>query len=332
MQLPFPATRDLVLVGGGHSHALILRMWGMSPLPGVRVTVINPGPVAAYSGMLPGHVAGHYSQDALEIDLVKLARFAGARLVRDVAVAMDPEARRVRLASGRDIGFDVASIDIGIHSEMPDIPGFRAHAVGAKPLDQFAKTWRDHLERIKLGAANGKVAVIGGGVAGFELALTMGEAIRGTGVIPEIVVIDRSAPLDGVGPRARGVLMAASLAYLVYLAGRIALAGSKLAFIDARRRPGVKDGILLQIINPKAYAVNSALYSGFAFLPDNLLLETLLKLLIGNAVWFPIHLIWLFAGSALHRLDLAETTQKRINYAMAAAMMTVVLLGVSAAL
>ena len=110
------------------------------------------------------------------------------------------------------------------------------------------------------------------------------------------------------------------------------LAGSKLAFIDARRRPGVKDGILLQIINPKAYAVNSALYSGFAFLPDNLLLETLLKLLIGNAVWFPIHLIWLFAGSALHRLDLAETTQKRINYAMAAAMMTVVLLGVSAAL
>ncbi len=228
MQLPFPATRDLVLVGGGHSHALILRMWGMSPLPGVRVTVINPGPVAAYSGMLPGHVAGHYSQDALEIDLVKLARFAGARLVRDVAVAMDPEARRVRLASGRDIGFDVASIDIGIHSEMPDIPGFRAHAVGAKPLDQFAKTWRDHLERIKLGAANGKVAVIGGGVAGFELALTMGEAIRGTGVIPEIVVIDRSAPLDGVGPRARGVLMAA----LAGIGGRVE-AGAEVAEISA---------------------------------------------------------------------------------------------------
>ena len=160
----------------------------------------------------------------------------------------------------------------------------------------------------------------------YVMGLFIGTNLVGLAVISGLAAIVFSVPV------VRGMLMAASLAYLVYLAGRIALAGSKLAFIDARRRPGVKDGILLQIVNPKAYAVNSALYSGFAFLPDNLLLETLLKLLIGNAVWFPIHLIWLFAGSALHRLDLAETTQKRINYAMAAAMMTVVLLGVSAAL
>ena len=160
----------------------------------------------------------------------------------------------------------------------------------------------------------------------YVMGLFIGTNLVGLAVISGLAAIVFSVPV------VRGVLMAASLAYLVYLAGRIALAGSKLAFIDARRRLGVKDGILLQIINPKAYAVNSALYSGFAFLPDNLLLETLLKLLIGNAVWFPIQLIWLFAGSALHRLDLAETTQKRINYTMAAAMMTVVLLGVSAAL
>ncbi|MDA8577334.1 LysE family transporter [Rhodobacteraceae bacterium] len=160
----------------------------------------------------------------------------------------------------------------------------------------------------------------------YVMGLFIGTNLVGLAVISGLAAIVFSVPV------VRGLLMTASLAYLVYLAGRIALAGSKLAFIDARRLPGIKDGILLQIINPKAYAVNSALYSGFAFLPDNLLLETLLKLLIGNAVWFPIHLIWLFAGSALHRLDLADTTQKQINYAMAAAMMTVVLLGVSAAL
>ena len=64
-----PLTRDLVFVGGGHAHALALRSWGMKPLPGVRVTVINPGPTAPYSGMLPGHIAGHYAQADLEIDL-----------------------------------------------------------------------------------------------------------------------------------------------------------------------------------------------------------------------------------------------------------------------
>ena len=58
MQTQIPLTRDLVLIGGGHAHALVLRMWGMTPLPGTRVTLINPGPTAPYSGMLPGHIAG----------------------------------------------------------------------------------------------------------------------------------------------------------------------------------------------------------------------------------------------------------------------------------
>ena len=75
----FPPVRDLVLIGGGHAHALVLKMWAMDPLPGTRVTVINPGPTAPYTGMLPGHIAGHYQRDELMIDLVRLCRFANAR-------------------------------------------------------------------------------------------------------------------------------------------------------------------------------------------------------------------------------------------------------------
>ena len=76
-----PLAREVVLIGGGHAHALVLKQWGMNPLAGVRLTLIDPGPVTAYTGMLPGHVAGHYPRDALDIDLVRLSRFAGARLV-----------------------------------------------------------------------------------------------------------------------------------------------------------------------------------------------------------------------------------------------------------
>ena len=81
MQLPLPLIKNVVLVGGGHAHALLLKKWAMKPVVGVRVTVVNPSPTAPYTGMLPGHIAGHYDRDELDIDLVRLGQFADARLV-----------------------------------------------------------------------------------------------------------------------------------------------------------------------------------------------------------------------------------------------------------
>lgn len=127
-------------------------------------------------------------------------------------------------------------------------------------------------------------------------------------------------------PVLRSVLMAASLGYLLFLASRIAFAGSRIAFIEAKAPPALLSGITLQAINPKAYAVNTTLYANFPFAPDNLLFETLAKLVIVNAIWIPIHLAWLYAGSSLHRLNLSDRAQRRINFAMAAAMVMVVAL------
>ena len=164
-----PLTRDLVLIGGGHTHALVLRKWGMNPLVGVRLTVINPGPTAPYSGMLPGFVAGHYTRDELDIDLVKLCRFAGARLILGAADGVDRAAKTVSVAGRPPIAFDVLSIDVGITSAMPALSGFADHGTPAKPLGPFASKW----EHYRSTAKSPKVAVIGGGVAGAELAMAM---------------------------------------------------------------------------------------------------------------------------------------------------------------
>ncbi len=199
----FPFTRDLVLIGGGHTHALVLRKWGMNPLPGLRVTVINPGPTAPYSGMLPGFVAGHYSRKELDIDLVRLARFAGARLINGYADGIDPIAKTISVAGRPPIGFDVASVDVGITSTMPDLPGFSSHAIPAKPLGTFSEKW----DAFRTKAEAPDVVIIGGGVAGAELAMAMAHALKGKS--PTIKLLDRSRVLDALGYKARQLMLAA---------------------------------------------------------------------------------------------------------------------------
>ncbi|NKB51987.1 MAG: LysE family translocator [Rhizobiaceae bacterium] len=124
--------------------------------------------------------------------------------------------------------------------------------------------------------------------------------------------------------RIRLVFTFLSTAYLLYMAAKIAFAGSKIAFIQSTRPPGFWGGIALQIINPKAYVVGTFVFSNFSIWPDSLLVEVIIKLLILNAIWIPIHILWMAAGVTINRLTLAHSTQRMINMGMAAAMLLVV--------
>ncbi|AZQ67798.1 selenide, water dikinase SelD [Silicimonas algicola] len=195
---PLPLAQEVVLVGGGHAHALLLKRWGMDPLPGARLTVITPEPTAPYTGMLPGFIAGHYARDDLEIDIVRLARFAGARLIFGLASGLDLSAKTVDVVGRPPVRYDLLSLDIGITSDMPDLPGFGDHAIAAKPLGPYADRWTRHLDE------GGPVAVIGGGVAGVELALAMHHALSGRGAV---TVIEADRALRDVSDPARERLL-----------------------------------------------------------------------------------------------------------------------------
>jgi selenide,water dikinase len=173
MRASAPLTRDLLLIGGGHAHAILLRMWGMNPLPGVRLTLVNPGPTAPYTGMLPGFVAGHYGQSDLEIDLVRLARFASARLVLDQVTGLDLSHSRAQLSARPDIAFDLVSLDIGVTSSVsPPIPG-QSQLFPVKPLGAFTEAWDRFLAAVHEGEKAPRVAVVGAGLGGVELAMAM---------------------------------------------------------------------------------------------------------------------------------------------------------------
>ncbi len=170
----------VVLVGGGHTHALVLREWDRAAAADIRLTLVNPEATAPYTGMLPGHVAGHYSREALDIDLVRLAERSGAKLIFNRAVGIDPDARRLQLDNDRSIGFDLVSINIGIRSAPEAAADFGPKAVAVKPLGPFASAWRDFLSTRP---EAGRIAVVGGGVGGAELAMAMAHRLDGRAAI-----------------------------------------------------------------------------------------------------------------------------------------------------
>lgn len=170
---PAPVLRDIVLVGGGHSHVGVLRSFAMRPLPGVRLTLICTDTDTPYSGMLPGYIAGHYGFDEVHIDLRRLAEFAGARYYRDEVTGIDRAERRVRCRLRPPVAYDVLSINVGSTPRLDGVPGALEHAVPVKPIRRFNERWLALFERVRSHAGATVIAVVGAGAAGVELTLAM---------------------------------------------------------------------------------------------------------------------------------------------------------------
>lgn len=172
-----PILKDLVLIGGGHSHAFILKSFGMAPIPGVRLILITRDVVTPYSGMLPGHIAGYYSKAECHLDLILLGRFARAVVIQAEANGIDRANNLVYVSDGRPpIHYDVLSIDIGsaplaIDRALTDAAELPLVAV--KPIDGFSARWEILMDRVLSQDRKVRVAVVGAGAGGVELCLSM---------------------------------------------------------------------------------------------------------------------------------------------------------------
>jgi len=167
-----PVLKDLVLVGGGHSHVQVVKSFAMEPMPGVRLTVVARDAHAPYSGMLPGLIAGHYAFDEAHIDLRPLARMAGARFVHDEVTAVDPTRKAVSCGNRPPLPYDVLSIDIGSSPSL-DVPGAAACVVPVKPIAGFWPRWQALRDRCLERRDETRIGVVGGGAGGVELLLAV---------------------------------------------------------------------------------------------------------------------------------------------------------------
>ncbi|MEL7507829.1 MAG: selenide, water dikinase SelD [Cyanobacteria bacterium J06554_1] len=174
MQAATSIHTDLFLIGGGHTHAIVLRKIGMTGgLPaGVRLTLITNLVDTPYSGMLPCHISGLYDFDQSHIDLRPLTRFANCRLIMDEVVALDADHQVIQCRHHPPMRYDVLSIDIGSTPGTVSVPGANEYAIPAKPVPDLLRAWRSYLQGLE-GADSATIGIVGGGVGGVELALNM---------------------------------------------------------------------------------------------------------------------------------------------------------------
>jgi selenide, water dikinase len=173
-----PVVKDLVLVGGGHSHIAVLKRFGMRPLPGVRLTMICRETHTPYSGMLPGLVAGHYEFDEAHIDLGPLCRFAGARLYHDEAIGLDLDAQSIHCRGRPPVKYDIVSMNIGSTPQTSGVPGADGNVVPVKPINQFISHWQSMIDRVLARNSGVRIGVVGTGAGGVEILLAVKHRLR----------------------------------------------------------------------------------------------------------------------------------------------------------
>jgi len=190
-------TKRLVLVGGGHAHLSVLRALADKRPAGLDVVLITPSKYQNYSGMLPGWVAGHYTQAQCRVDLDPLVQAAGARLILDQIVGMDAARRCVGFAHGPHVEYDLLSLDVGSETDTSWLETLGDKLLPVKPLDYFFASWPRILAAAKA-KKNYKLVVVGGGAAGVEMALAAQQAFTRAGVDGHVdLVASESGLLPG---------------------------------------------------------------------------------------------------------------------------------------
>ncbi len=190
------ASRDIVLIGAGHTNMHIVRMWKMAPIPDARLTLISPFSRATYSGMLPGTLAGLYEPDEMAIDLYRFATPVGIRVIIDEVTGLDPDRRRVFFKSRPPIRFDVASVGVGSVPAGADNWATSAAFLPIKPMATFRDRLNARLAQLKESNPQSgiqeslQVAVVGGGAAGVEVTLCLEARLRTQGLAAQVTLID----------------------------------------------------------------------------------------------------------------------------------------------
>lgn len=182
---------DLLLIGAGHAHLGVLRRWALVERPPGRIALLSAGPVAWYSGMLPGLLAGRHSAADCQVELQALCRAAKVELIISPVESLSAAQQQVQLDDGRTLDASWLSLNVGAQISAPQQQGEAMQLLAVKPFDKFLAGWQQWQ------ATPQPMAILGGGAAGVELALALADKV------PHLSLFCAGHLLDGLSPGLR---------------------------------------------------------------------------------------------------------------------------------
>jgi pyridine nucleotide-disulfide oxidoreductase family protein len=216
----------VVLAGLGHAHLFVLDAMRTGRLGSCELVVCTGEADHTYSGMTPGWLGGRYQREELSLPVAPLVAAAGATLLPHHVVGVDPSARTVQLADGSSTPYDLCSIAVGSLPSGLDLPGVRAHSRALKPLSEVAAII-DAVETMAR-RGSGRVVVVGGGVAGVEVALGVvarAQLVSARARLDVTLIGRESEPARDRAPAARRLIMRALQRHGIAWRGEVTVHG-----------------------------------------------------------------------------------------------------------
>jgi len=172
-----PIVSDLVLLGGGHANIQVLKMLAMNPIGGLRITLISDQTHSPYSGMIPGYLAGYYAYEDCHFDLRRICEELGQRFIKAKIIGIDPQNKKIRLENRPEVGYDCASINVGIAPKGLENSSAEAalRLIPLKPISRFIAHWERLIADLKAykGSEPLQLAVVGAGASGVEISIIL---------------------------------------------------------------------------------------------------------------------------------------------------------------
>ena len=162
--------KNILLLGGGHSHVILLKHLSRLDSSKITVTLISESENLTYSGLIPAYMAGKVATSSLQFNLKNICRRYGFQFVESSVEKILKHKNQVVTADGKIWNYDICSVNLGIKAQkLYTAESSIDNVIYLKPIAGLIKKWDQCAAKLAASESQ-KIVIVGGGAAAFEVA------------------------------------------------------------------------------------------------------------------------------------------------------------------